>query len=124
MAVEIVDNVFAHSLFTYVWSQDNCLLTLEHLGMQPDLTVLRLERNLIDNFSGVERCPKLKETYLDGNPVEKHRMCNIMACLSMNPGLIKVNGKVLTKQVCNIDIRSCALRTAYLHLRVANAAAA
>lgn len=41
--------------------QDNCLLNLEHLGTQPDLCILRAERNLIDDFYGAERCPKLKE---------------------------------------------------------------
>ena len=73
-----------HTLFL----QDNCLLTLEHLGAQPDLQILRLERNLIDDWlgslrknvrvgcamicrslrtfshshpAGADRCPKLKE---------------------------------------------------------------
>jgi hypothetical protein len=45
-------------------TQDNCLLSLEHLGPQPDLTVLRVERNIIDDFHGAERCPKLKEVRL------------------------------------------------------------
>ena len=37
-----------HTLFL----QDNSLLTLEHLGAQPDLQILRLERNLIDDWLG------------------------------------------------------------------------
>ena len=37
--------------------------------------------------------------YLEGNPLEKKELCNIMACLALNPSLIKVNGKVVTKQV-------------------------
>jgi len=40
------------------------LLNLEHLGTQPDLSVLRAERNLIDDFYGTERCPKLKEVFV------------------------------------------------------------
>lgn len=87
-----------HTLFL----QDNCLLTLEHLGTQPDLAILRLERNLIDDFYGVDRCPRLKEVFLEGNPVEKKDLFTIMTCLSMNPGLVKVNGKVLTKQEKNL----------------------
>ena len=60
------------------WLQDNCLLNLEHLGMQPDLGVLRAERNLIDNFYGAERCPKLKEVRTSAPPTAP--LCNARTC--------------------------------------------
>jgi hypothetical protein len=62
--------------------------------------------------------------YLEGNPIEKKELCNVMACLAMNPGLIKVNGKVLTKQVlawfvCSaMDPSTAHIHTALHVLRV------
>ena len=36
---------------------------------QPELATLHAERNLIEDFAGAERCPKLKEVNLHGNPI-------------------------------------------------------
>ena len=54
--------------------------------------------------------------YLEGNPLEKKELCNIMACLALNPSLIKVNGKVVTKQVHRtfvLGVKEPAPSTAY-----------
>ena len=46
---------------------------MEHLGSQPDLKIVRLERNLIEDFYGAERCPKLKEVRI--RVIKYHKMC-------------------------------------------------
>jgi hypothetical protein len=54
--------------------------------MQPDLGVLRAERNLIDNFYGAERCPKLKEVRTSAPPTAP--LCNARTCaVTMQTGV-------------------------------------
>lgn len=55
---------------------------------------------------------------MEGNPIEKKELCNVMACLAMNPGLIKVNGKVLTKQVLGWFV-SGAMDPSTVHIHTA-----
>eukprot|EP00961_Rhodomonas_salina_P261948 3540299-Rhodomonas_salina.1 len=79
--------------------QDNQLNSLEHLGVNADLNVLRAERNNIKNFWAVDRQPKLREVklhpesmrvWLEGNPVHEKELVAVMCALSLNPNLIKV----------------------------------
>jgi len=68
LLLQLVRSILSHSMSADTkGTQDNCLLSLEHLGPQPDLKVLRAERNIIDDFHGTERCPKLKEVCLPLN---------------------------------------------------------
>jgi len=83
-----------HTLFL----QDNFLSSFDHLGTQPGVKELTLDRNCIYDFSGAERLPKLRSLSLEQNPVADWDLFPVMACLAFNPQLLKVNGKVISKQ--------------------------
>jgi hypothetical protein len=83
-----------HTLFL----QDNFLSSFDHLGTQPGVKELTLDRNCIYDFLGAERLPKLRSLSLEQNPVADWDLFPVMACLAFNPQLLKVNGKVISKQ--------------------------
>ncbi|KAJ1485012.1 hypothetical protein T484DRAFT_1795205, partial [Baffinella frigidus] len=83
-----------HTLFL----QDNLLSNFDHLGVQPGCTSITLDRNRICDFTGAERLPKLRSLSLEQNPIEEWDLFVVMCCLAVNPQLLKVNGRVVTKQ--------------------------
>lgn len=48
--------------------------------------------------AGAERLPKLRSLSLEQNPIEEWDLFVVMCCLAVNPQLLKVNGRVVTKQ--------------------------